>query len=95
MALIDIHAAERITLMRESRGMSPEALACDIAEHAMSEGWGQRGAVNAHTIRRIERTGHVPGPRVAFVMASYFGMVPHELWEPCNRRMPSRARVAA
>lgn len=87
MALIDIHAAGRITEMRESRGMSPEALALDIADHAASEGWGQRGAVNAHTIRRIERQGHVPGPRVAFVMASYFGMTPHELWLAQNKRV--------
>jgi ribosome-binding protein aMBF1 (putative translation factor) len=96
MSLIDIHAAQRIQEMREARGLSPEALAADIATHALSAGWGRRGSVDAHTIRRIERHGHVPGPRVAFVMASYFGMPPHELWEARNRRAaPSSRRVAA
>lgn len=95
MALIDIHAAERIREMREARGMSPEALASDITRRAMSEGWGTRGTVNAHTIRRIEAQGHVPGPRVAFVLASYFGLAPHQVWEPANRRLANRRLRAA
>lgn len=92
MSLIDIHAAERIVEMREARGLSPESLADDISRHALTNGWGVRGSVNAHTIRRIERKGHVPGPSVAFVIASYFETVPHDIWRAGNRRAP---RVAA
>lgn len=86
MALIDTYAAGRLTELREAQGLSPEALAVAINLAATQKGLGQRGAVNAHTIRRIERHGHVPGVRVAFVITSYFGMLPHELWQPTNRR---------
>lgn len=86
MALIDHYASQRLRDMRESRGLSPEALAQEIAAKAKSAGWGCRGTVDAHTIRRIERRGHVPGPRIAFVVAAYFDLVPHELWLPANRR---------
>lgn len=81
MALIDTYAGQRITEMRQALGMSPEDLAADIAEAAATAPWGKRGAVDAWTIRRIESKGHVPGPRVMFVLANYFGMVPHELWD--------------
>lgn len=86
MPLIDTYAAGRLTELRESQGLSPEALAYEINRAALTKGFGRRGAVDAHTIRRIERQGHVPGVRVAFVIASYFGMVPHELWVPTHRR---------
>lgn len=94
MPLIDFHAAQRIAEMRKDRGMSPEALADDIRAHSLREDWGTRGAADAHTIRRIERYGHVPGERVAFVMASYFGLRPSELWMPANQRH-AQQRVAA
>jgi hypothetical protein len=94
MPLIDVHGAQRLADLRESRGLSPEALSVEIYEAAMQADWGRRGGVDAHTIRRIERYGHVPGPRVAFVLASYFDLMPHELWEPGNRRL-ARERVAA
>lgn len=53
--------------------MSPEALAADIKMRAKSEPWGARGTVDAWTIREIEDRGHIPGPRIRFVLASYFG----------------------
>lgn len=86
MALIDHYAAQRLRDMREERGLSPEALSREIALMAEKADWGSRGAVDAHTIRRIERRGHVPGPRIAFVVANYFGLRPNELWMPSNRR---------
>lgn len=86
MALIDTYAASRLTELREQRGLSPEALAIEINAAALAAGLGSRGAVDPHTIRRIERHGHVPGVRVAFVISSYFELVPHELWHPGNRR---------
>lgn len=91
MALIDHYAAQRVRDMREERGLSPEALSREISSMAASAGWGTRGSVDAHTIRRIERRGHVPGPRIAFVLASYFGLKPHELWVPANRRQEMAA----
>lgn len=94
MPLIDVHGAQRLADLRESRGLSPEALSAEIATAAVAAPWGRRGSVDAHTIRRIERYGHVPGPRVAFVLASYFDLQPHELWQPGNRRV-TRDRVSA
>jgi ribosome-binding protein aMBF1 (putative translation factor) len=87
--MVDFAAAQRIREMRESQGLSPEALAAAVKEAAETAPWGNRGAVDAHTIRRIEKTGHVPGPRVQFVIANFFGVVLHDLWEP------RRGRVAA
>lgn len=95
MPAIDIHAAQRLRDLRVERGLSPEALAQEIAAASRKAGWGERGAVNAHTLRRIEGQGHIPGPRVAFVVAAYFGLKPTELWDPGNRRAPARVRVAA
>lgn len=86
MALIDHYAAHRLRDMREERGLSPEALAREIVAQAKRESWGSRGVVDPHTIRRVERHGHVPGPRIMFVLAAYFGMRPHEMWVPANRR---------
>lgn len=87
--LIDHAAAQRIREMREAQGFSPEALSDAIRAAAKDAPWGDRGAVDAHTIRRIEKHGYVPGARVKFVLARFFGMTPHELWQP------SRSRVAA
>lgn len=85
--LIDHAAAQRIREMREVRGFSPEALAAAIKDAGKDATWGDRGAVDAHTIRRIERHGHVPGPRVQFVLSAYFDMTPHELWQPRSSRV--------
>lgn len=85
MALIDTHAAGRLSEMRQDRGLSPEALSDELKRLAVQAGWGSRGAADGHTIRRIERHGHVPGERVRFVITAYFGLKPHELWERGNR----------
>jgi ribosome-binding protein aMBF1 (putative translation factor) len=74
--MVDFAAAQRIREMRESQGLSPEALAAAVKEAAETAPWGNRGAVDAHTI-------------VQFVIANFFGVVLHDLWEP------RRGRVAA
>lgn len=86
MPMVDFAAAQRIKEMREAQGFSPEALAAAVREASQTEPWGERGAVDAHTVRRIERSGHVPGERVRFVLARFFGMTPHELWLPSSSR---------
>lgn len=85
--LIDHAAAQRIREMREAQGYSPEALANAIKTASANAPWGDRGAVDAHTIRRIEKHGHVPGPRIQFVLSSFFDLTPHELWVPRSSRV--------
>lgn len=86
--LIDHVAAQRIRDQREIMGFSPEALSAAIKEASVDENWGGRGAVDAHTIRRIENTGHVPGTRVQFVLARFlFEETPHEVWQPRPSRI--------
>lgn len=38
--------------------------------------------VSGHTIRRIERDGVIPTPRVQFLLTRYFDMRPTQLWSP-------------
>jgi len=67
--------------------LSQEGLARAIQREARSRGWFKlHGAVNAFTIRRIERDGHCPSERVRLVIALYFGCQPRDIWEPQNRR---------
>jgi len=89
--LVDHVAAHRIREMREAQGYSPESLAAAIREAAKSAPWGNRGACDAHTIRRIENKGHVPGPRVQFVLAAFFGLTVHELWLSRSSRNVDRS----
>lgn len=91
MPMVDFAAAQRIREMREAQGYSPEALAAAIRDAAQTAPWGDRGAVDAHTVRRIEREGHVPGPRVMFVLARFFDLTPHELWLPRSSRSKAEA----
>lgn len=86
MALFDQGAADDLADRRKALGLSPENLADAIALESVRSPWGERGRVNAHTIRRIEATGHVPGVRVQFVLAAYFGLVPHQIWKPGRAR---------
>lgn len=87
MAFTDHHAASLITEMREARGLSPEALATEINAASRAQGLGAKFTVHPHTIRRIEREGHVPGVRVRLVLSSFFGLTPHELWRSDRRRV--------
>ena len=89
MPFVDPEAGALVREMREARGLSPEALAVEISAMAAREGW-TRGTVDAYTIRRIEgkppeRLGRVPSTRVAFVVAQFFDMQPHEIWKPTRR----------
>jgi transcriptional regulator with XRE-family HTH domain len=87
MAFIDHVAAQNLRSLREERGLSPEALATEIRLAAKTAPWGMRGCVDAHTLRRIERRGHVPGPRIQFVLSHFFGVDRREIWNPTNARL--------
>lgn len=91
MSLIDHHAGSTLRGLREQRGLSPEALAAAIRDQAASAPWGDRGCVDAHTIRRIEKHGHVPSTRVRFVLAAFFALNPHDIWQAQNARVALRA----
>lgn len=67
----------QVRSQRIDLGLSPEQL-------------GQFAGVSGHTIRRIERDGCVPTPRVQFLIAQHFAMRPTELWA-----LGARGRVAA
>jgi DNA-binding XRE family transcriptional regulator len=69
----DRFAASHLRSLRLDRGMSPEQL-----------GWST--GVSGHTIRRIERLGAVPTPRVQYALAKFFDLRPTELWQIDRRR---------
>lgn len=94
MTFADPVAAARLKELREGRGFSPEGLAADIKRSALRAPWGDRGCVDPHTIRRIERDDHVPSLRVQFVLAHYFGVTMRDIWSPAQRR-PVQRRAAA
>lgn len=96
-AFTDYRAAERVQELREAAGLSQEGLAAAIKREAKSRGWYKlHGAVDAYTVRRIERDGHCPSERVRLVIALYFECQPREIWEPQNRRSlaPNRRPAA-
>lgn len=89
MPYTDHRAADRLRELREDAGLSVEGLATAIRTKARSEGWtkpGGHGAIDAFTLRRIERDGHCPSERKRLVLALYFGLGPRDLWMPANRR---------
>ena len=84
---LDFHAASKLVELREERGLSQERLAAEIKRYAKEQGWfSAHGAVDAFTIRRIERDGHCPSERVRLVIALFFGLSPSDIWSPANRR---------
>ncbi len=94
MAFTDHHAAEKLRELREAAGYnSAEALALAIRLAAPEAEWGKRGTVDAWTIRKIEQ-GHVPGPRIRFVLAGYFGCSQSTIWEPRNWKPVERSIAA-
>jgi DNA-binding XRE family transcriptional regulator len=90
-------AAARLVELREDAGLSQEALAHAIKRYAQEQDWYKlHGAVDAFTIRSIERDGHCPSERVRLVIALYFGAQPRSIWQPQNRRaVEARRRAAA
>lgn len=87
MAFTNYDAADKLKELRETAGLSPEGLARAIRDAAETAPWGDRGCVDAHTIRRIERRGHVPGPRVRFVISHFYGVPMHEIWNEAKHRV--------
>lgn len=84
MPYINPTAARQIRKLREQRGLVPESLAAAICRFAEAKQW-EIGTVDASTIREIENTGHIPGPRVRLVLALFFGTVPHRIWRDADR----------
>lgn len=95
MPFTDSIAAQRLTELREDRGLSQEGLAVAVHRYAKEQGWlkpNGLGAVTADTIRSIERTGHCPSERVRLVLALFLNVPVRDLWEPRNRRYVPRHR---
>jgi hypothetical protein len=97
MAFTDYTAADKLRELREAAGYnSAEALATAIrlAAPKAKATWGKRGTVDAWTIRKIEE-GHVPGPRIRFVLAGYFGCEQNEIWQSRNWKPVERSVAVA
>jgi hypothetical protein len=96
MAFVDHTAADKLRQLREARGYnSPEALAGAIKIAAKTADWGHRGSVDGWTLRRCEE-GHVPGPRIRFVLSSYLGdpIWNTQNWKPVSKSVAAKARKA-
>lgn len=65
-------AAQELRSRRINQGLSPEQL-------------GGVVGVSGHTIRRIEREGVIPTPRIQFALAHHFQIQPTDLWSPRHR----------
>lgn len=63
----DRFAALQVKSRRIDAGLSPEQL-------------GYMVGVSGHTIRRIERDGAIPTPRVQFLIAKHFDSRPTDIW---------------
>lgn len=75
----DYAAGERISLLREDRGMSRRDLAMAMQ---LANPTDARMQVSERTLVRIEEEGAVPTARVKFAIAAAFDMVPSQLWGP-------------
>lgn len=68
----DHFAASHLRSLRIDAGLSPEQLGVVVG-------------VSGHTIRRIERCGAVPTPRVQFLLAQHFDLRPSQMWADGRR----------
>lgn len=69
----DRDAGRLLAEWRIDRGLSPEALSWELRRAKLE-------TVSGKQIRRIERDGVIPTPRVMFALASYFDAKPSEIW---------------
>ena len=67
------HAGRLLKSWRLDRGLSPEALAWEMAQAKL-------GYVSGRQIRRIETEGIIPTPRVMFMLATFFETSPSQVW---------------
>lgn len=52
---------------------------------------GHVAGVSGHTIRRVERDGVIPTPRVQFLLATHFALRPTQVWQLDGRLSAVRA----
>lgn len=74
----DRHAGRLIREWRLDRGLSPEALSWELRRAKLE-------SVSGKQIRRIERDGIIPTPRVMYALATYFDARPTEVWRAMTR----------
>lgn len=93
----DLDAANLIRALRVNRtGLSPEQICPHIRAKGVESGFtADRVTVSPAEIRLIERTGHIPGPRVKFALALYFGLQPGHIWKADSFALPDLERTAA
>lgn len=87
----DRRAADYLRELRESRGLSPQQLASAITRIATKTADAHPYTVSTRTIYRIEEEWAVPGPRIKFALAEFFGVPMADIWRPVR----SRQKVAA
>lgn len=97
MARRDHDAANLIKALRVNRGgLSPEQLSPEIRAKGVLAGYpASRVSVSPAEIRLIERTGHIPTPRIKFALAFYFDLIPGQIWKRDAFPFPAPERVAA
>lgn len=88
----DWAAADYLVELRESRGLSREALADEITRIATKSNSTIPYTVSARSIYRYEEEGAVPGARIKFALAEFYGVPLVEIWQPVRR---ARRRAAA
>lgn len=98
MPFIDWQAANTVRDLREDAGLSQEGLANAVKRRGLAEGWyREHGALDAFTVRAIEKHGHVPGQRIKVALALFFGVSHRQIWRAENRHIdatPIRQKMA-
>lgn len=92
----DWEAANLIRALRVNRaGLSPEQLSPQIRAKGVQSGYtADRVSVSPAEIRLIERTGHIPTPRIKFALALFFDLTPGHIWKADSYPLPDMAVAA-
>jgi transcriptional regulator with XRE-family HTH domain len=77
----DTAAGDRVRRLRINQGLGIRDLARAIEEKGVEAGYDrERVCVSEDTLALLEK-GHIPGPRIKFAVAHYFGLRPGQLWK--------------
>lgn len=79
----DHNAADLLREMRIERGLTRE----DVPRAMLREGIDAHLIPSPKTLWRIETLGHVPGVRIQFALASFYGRPVMSIWAPVRRRV--------